>query len=193
MTRPPFEPEPHRQLLVLISHQFLVEQPSPLERVRPVDAEAHGVHLDGPASVSRFQCAPPNGPSVAHATARSIGVRPDRQDLPADEPGARLTGGGHVAGEVVGRVPHVAVEAHDQVAGRAPDALVEPGRHDTLGVLEHRDRDSRPRRAASSSSSGEPSVEPPSATSTSSSPSSPGSRYRPRGRRRGPPRSTSGS
>ena len=67
--------------------------------------------------------------SIAHATARSTGVRPPGLDDAADDERAGLLGGAGAATEVVGRIAGVAVETHEQIAGRGADARVEPVRH----------------------------------------------------------------
>ena len=130
------------ELVVLIAHQLLVEQPGALERFPPEAAERHRVH---PARLGR-----------AHAEIRVADPETMRQ---ADRDGARhrRVGAGkgfqhtahvvrpaleqrlHENREIGGQVDDVRIHAHDHLAARRLDADVQPARGDLPRVVEQAD------------------------------------------------------
>jgi hypothetical protein len=57
-------------------------------------------------------------------------------DHTADHEGVGLLGGGRTASEVIGRIARMAVEPDDEIAARAPDALVQAVRDPPVRVFE---------------------------------------------------------
>ena len=153
------------ELVVLVAHQLLVEQPDAGEhRARP-HAEVDGIDLALLGAEVEIR---------ADAEARRRGDRDrvaepaaaDRVHTAADVVGAGALQRLDPDAEIVGRDPRVAVDARDHLAARGADGHVERRRHDALRVVQQahariaRRIRSRPTAAESSSES-------PSTTSTS--------------------------
>ena len=136
---PPGPPKPEVELVVLISHEGLVEESGELECPSPEGAVWNCVDLD---TASRRSISGP-----VNSSERTIHRDPDSplhrrspsgHEETSDVVSIRLFGCENTAAEVVRGVARVTIEAHDQFPRHLPKACVEPGGNQSCGILDHR-------------------------------------------------------
>ena len=127
------------ELVVLVAHQLLVEDPDAVEHLPPVGAEGQGVDEGGLGRGAEGHAAHPDAGALRGGDGPGGRRLPDGLHGPAHALHARGRQRVEAAAEVVGGDDAVAVHPHDDVGGRRGEGQVHRHRDDAPGVVEDRD------------------------------------------------------